>query len=385
MHVRSYLQSARLLLGQYDGAVPFAGWLKAWFRQHKKFGSKDRKHIAHLCYCYFRLGRLLETAPLEERLAAGVFLCSGAPNELLAALRPEWNAAAFLPPEEKLDLVDRTASVNHIFPWNDELSTAIDRPAFNRAFLLQPHLYLRIRPGQEARVKAALTGGGIGYTEVHPLCLAVDNSSKADAVIQLDREAVVQDLSSQQVLGLLNDGTLPPKPKVWDCCAASGGKSILLKDLVPQADLLVSDVRPSILHNLRNRFAAAGIKNYRWLVGDAARMQPAGDEKFDLVICDAPCSGSGTWSRTPEQLLFFSREKIGYYAGLQRSIIGNAAKSLKPAGLLLYITCSVFEKENEAVVAYVRNELQLPLLATRYLKGYELKADTLFTALFAAS
>ena len=104
-------------------------------------------------------------------------------------------------------------------------------------------------------------------------------------------------------------------------------------------------------------------------------------KKFDLVICDAPCSGSGTWNRTPEQLFFFKKEKIDQYARLQKQIVSNASKALKKNGYFLYITCSVFEKENEAVVDFIENNLPLQLKSMEYLKGYDKKADTMFAAL----
>ncbi|MFN2440108.1 MAG: Fmu (Sun) domain-containing protein, partial [Chitinophagaceae bacterium] len=103
---------------------------------------------------------------------------------------------------------------------------------------------------------------------------------------------------------------------------------------------------------------------------------------FDLIICDAPCTGSGTWSRTPEQLYFFKEEKIEYYAGLQKKIAVNAIKALKKGGHLLYITCSVFKKENENIVEYLQQNTSLQLKSMRYFKGYDKQADTLFTALF---
>ncbi|HYK56845.1 MAG TPA: Fmu (Sun) domain-containing protein, partial [Flavisolibacter sp.] len=103
---------------------------------------------------------------------------------------------------------------------------------------------------------------------------------------------------------------------------------------------------------------------------------------FDLVICDAPCSGSGTWSRTPEQLKFFKKEKIEQYAQLQKSIALNAAKSVKLQGYFLYITCSVFKKENEEVVAFIKANTPLQLVSSKYFMGYDRRADTLFAALF---
>src|SRR5690606_28673070 len=168
------------------------------------------------------------------------------------------------------------------------------------------------------------------------------------------------------------------KIKVWDCCAASGGKSILAKDILSDIELTVSDLRPSIISNLRRRFEEAGIKRYKSFVTDATKARP--DHLFDLIIADVPCSGSGTWARTPEQLLFYSEDKIGDYAALQRAILSNVIKYLKPGGYLLYITCSVFRQENEDQVHYLQ-EQGVQAIQQQVFKGYEIKADTMFGAL----
>ena len=103
---------------------------------------------------------------------------------------------------------------------------------------------------------------------------------------------------------------------------------------------------------------------------------------FDFIICDAPCTGSGTWSRTPEQLYFFHSEKIKEYQTLQKKIITNAITYLKQESYFLYITCSVFKAENEEVVEFIQNTFQLTLIKKELLKGYNKKADTMFAALF---
>jgi 16S rRNA (cytosine967-C5)-methyltransferase len=194
----------------------------------------------------------------------------------------------------------------------------------------------------------------------------------------------VQDLSSQQVLSQLTDVLTPSDVAftAWDCCAASGGKSILLHDTYPRVKLSVTDVRKSILHNLRVRFERAGIKSYTSTVADVAAPDFRETSVFDLVLCDAPCSGSGTWGRTPEQLRLFKETEIERYASLQETIAARAAKQVKAGGYFLYITCSVFGRENEAVVESIQKKTALRLMAMRYYKGYEQKADTLFAALF---
>lgn len=100
-----------------------------------------------------------------------------------------------------------------------------------------------------------------------------------------------------------------------------------------------------------------------------------------MIIADVPCSGSGTWGRTPEQLAFFDQREISKYAERQKAIIGNVGQRLQPGGYLLYITCSVFKRENEEVIAHCLAKQGLQLVKMEWLKGYDKKADTLFAAL----
>jgi 16S rRNA (cytosine967-C5)-methyltransferase len=172
---------------------------------------------------------------------------------------------------------------------------------------------------------------------------------------------------------------------VWDCCAGSGGKSIMAYDLNPAIDLVVSDVRESILANLKKRFEIAGIKNYRSLILDLANgntQHSIINNQSSIIIADVPCSGSGTWSRTPEQMFYFDAGKIDEYAAIQKKIVSNIIPHLQPGGQLLYITCSVFKKENEELVNYLKEKFHLLLLKMELLKGYKQKADTMFVALF---
>jgi 16S rRNA (cytosine967-C5)-methyltransferase len=217
-------------------------------------------------------------------------------------------------------------------------------------------------------------------------CIALPNTSKLDAVFEIDKEIVVQDHNSQKVLDVLKKEDLFNEPviSVWDCCAASGGKSILAFDkLGGKMQLTVSDIRENILSNLKKRFAAAGIKHYQSLVTDlssAGCKLPTGN--CQLIICDAPCTGSGTWSRTPEQLFFFKEKMIVAYAAKQQQIVSNIIPHLQAGGVFIYITCSVFKKENEGMVNYVKEKFHLQLLQMELLKGYDKKADSMFVAVF---
>ncbi|MEJ7677274.1 MAG: hypothetical protein WKG06_05250 [Segetibacter sp.] len=144
-----------------------------------------------------------------------------------------------------------------------------------------------------------------------------------------------------------------------------------------------------MIQNLHKRFKEAGIKNYQSFIADLSNIKnlkaALHNKTFDFIICDAPCSGSGTWSRTPEQLMFFEKEEITRYSNLQKSICTNSISFLKKGGYFLYITCSVFKRENEEIAEFITQRFPLTLIKTELLKGYEIKADTMFAALFQSA
>lgn len=386
MFIKSYLGTAKEILEKYKGQEPLNTFLKKYFDPYKKFGSRDRKYITDLCYCFFRLGRSLLPYSFDEKFSIALFLCNNSYNALLERLNKEWNDNIGLNIDDKLTLVSAAYDfkLEDVFPLQQHLSESIGFKSFVKSFFNQPDTFLRTRPRKQDIVKQKLSKAGISFKIIGDRCVAVSPSTKLDKIIDVNREAVIQDLNSQQTLDLFCELAYSQEKirSAWDCCAASGGKSILLKDHLPDIDLTVSDVRESILINLKKRFQQAGINKYKWLVADLSLENFINKEKYDLVICDAPCSGSGTWSRTPEQLYFFNESKIDDYASLQKKIVTNAIKSLKPGGFFIYITCSVFKKENEEIVHFIKNGLSLHLMQSEYLKGYQRKADTLFTALF---
>ena len=379
----SWLNTSQELVSRYGGEEPFASYIKKHFAQHKKYGSKDRKIISQLCYGYFRLGNAFDNQPVEDRILLGLFLCTNTSSDLLQEFRPSWNENISLTVSQKFAYLYANDEFQKVFPLHDELSNAINREAYQYSMLEQPLLFLRVRPGKLRIVEQKLKQVNIQFDKIGDSCLAMVNSSNVDGIIKLNQEAVIQDLNSQKVLDILpEDFPGFNDLHVWDCCAASGGKSILLKDKVPAAQLTVSDIRVSILKNLQQRFRLAGIHSYQSFVADLSSPTFSCDQLFDLIICDAPCSGSGTWGRTPEQLRFFNLEKINHYTHLQKNISLNASKSLKKGGFFLYITCSVFEKENEGIVNYLLEKSSLQLVSYQYYTGFDKKADTLFAALF---
>ena len=104
-------------------------------------------------------------------------------------------------------------------------------------------------------------------------------------------------------------------------------------------------------------------------------------EVYDGIIADVPCSGSGTWARTPEQQRYFSAEKMETFSSLQFAIVSNLIPALKTGGSLVYITCSVFKDENEIQLKRLVDKLPVKLVRHEYFLGADHQADTMFAAL----
>jgi 16S rRNA (cytosine967-C5)-methyltransferase len=138
--------------------------------------------------------------------------------------------------------------------------------------------------------------------------------------------------------------------RIWDCCAAPGGKTMVLASRHPAAELLATDAsgRRLLAMETRIRHEMPEAK-LRTLETDAAKLAESEGE-FDLVLCDVPCSGTGTLARNPEIRLRLQPADLAKQAKRQREILSAALKRLAPGGRLVYSTCSLELEENEAVV-----------------------------------
>jgi 16S rRNA (cytosine967-C5)-methyltransferase len=143
----------------------------------------------------------------------------------------------------------------------------------------------------------------------------------------------------------------PSPSRIWDCCAAPGGKTLVLSHRHPSAELLASDANPRRLQALSARLKSDS-PNARTLEADATKL-PESEGLFDLILCDVPCSGTGTLSRNPEIKQRLQPSDLARQATRQRAILSAALSRLAPGGHLLYSTCSLEPEENEKVVADV--------------------------------
>ncbi|MDB5140233.1 MAG: rsmB [Mucilaginibacter sp.] len=382
MKAINQLKTFQRILDEYPAEAPLSKFLPGFYRQNKQMGSTDRRIAGRLMYNYFRLGKAVPQLPADERLFIAEFLCNTQLNSFLQHFKPEWAACISFGIEEKLAMVKTVHpdfNLEDVFPWTTHLSAGIDKEAFLRSFFVQPDLFIRIYKRFEQQVRTALTAGEVVFKDEGNGCFSLPNGTRLETIIPNQNWYEVQDMSSQQTARFF-------KPQKWDywwdACAASGGKSLLLHDMEPNIKLVVSDIRESILANLYERFQQAGLTKYQSKLLDLTQNNDLllHDYSFDGIILDAPCSGSGTWGRTPEMISQFDGYKIDFFQRLQKDIVRNVVKYLKPGKPLIYITCSVFKAENEEVVDFIVKQLGLKLEQQTVLKGFDNKADTMFVA-----
>lgn len=386
MHAHRHLDQAATWVDQYDGQVPLNLYLKNHFKQFRKAGSRDRKLITQLVYAVFRLGRACLDLPTTERIRLGLFLSEPVHLELLQELAPQW-APSWCPElHQRLAFLEQqgySIQPDQLFAWQQDLSAGVDGRAFAYSMLRQPLRFIRLRPGGEHRIEERLHQEHVSFDRMKDHALGFSQGLDLNHLLGPERDYVVQDLSSQRCARLFPNLDVQTRLDVWDCCAASGGKTLLFHDRFPKSRILDSDIRPSILVNLRKRLHTAGCSGVQDAVLDLTKkealVQCLGRRQFDVILADLPCSGSGTWARSPEQLRCFDARQVSAHAIRQRIILQHLIPYLKSGGYLMYMTCSVFHEENEAHIPELLNA-GLKLEESSLIAGYLEAADSMYAA-----
>lgn len=140
--------------------------------------------------------------------------------------------------------------------------------------------------------------------------------------------------------------------RVLDACAAPGGKASQLASAIGDSGLIVAnEYVPKRTKIIVSNFERLGIKNAVVTSLDTAKLAEMFSAYFDLVLCDAPCSGEGMFRKYDEALTEWSEENVFLCAKRQKEILKNLAGLVKDGGYLLYSTCTYSKEENEEVVA----------------------------------
>jgi 16S rRNA (cytosine967-C5)-methyltransferase len=157
-----------------------------------------------------------------------------------------------------------------------------------------------------------------------------------------DARRRVQDEGSQLIAELAGRGT-----EILDCCAAPGGKTAILAERNPTASITACDISPARLKTMQALLGPRPNINFRVIDATALPFQ----NQFDLVLCDAPCSGTGTLARNPEIKHRVTPDDFQRHHDRQLRLLLSAMRALRQGGRLIYSTCSLEPEENESVVA----------------------------------
>ncbi len=385
MRAEQQLRTFMRVFEKFPADKPLAKFLPEFFKRNKQMGSNDRRSASRLLYNYFRLGRAVTDKSVEQRLFLAEFLCTSVDNPFLHHFRPDLNEKIYLTSDEKINYasLNEGLAMDEVFPFTEHLSEGIDKGAFLRSFFVQPDLFIRIHPHAVSWVLKILGESNVDFSLIADRTVALPNGTNLNTLFPDNSFPVkpyeVQDLSSQKTAVYFKPNRYE---HWWDACAASGGKSLLLFSEQPDIKLLVSDIRESVLDNLDERFIAAGLRTYQKKLIDLTKNADPEIHhyEFDGIILDAPCTGSGTWGRTPEMISQFEEYKIRGFQNLQMTIAANVIRYLKQGKPLIYITCSVFREENEEVISWLQENHGMQLEGYELIKGYENKADTMFVA-----
>ncbi|MDE6055923.1 MAG: methyltransferase domain-containing protein, partial [Lachnospiraceae bacterium] len=151
--------------------------------------------------------------------------------------------------------------------------------------------------------------------------------------------------------------------RVLDLCAAPGGKSMLVADVLEKCDVNYAVISRDISANkvglMQENFDRCGLKNTSAKVKDALQRDEALMGTVDIVIADVPCSGLGVIGKKRDIKYHISPEMIQEITALQKQILAMAVSYLKPGGRLLFSTCTINQEENEKHFMWLRDEMKL--------------------------
>ncbi|WP_374516181.1 RsmB/NOP family class I SAM-dependent RNA methyltransferase [Brevundimonas sp.] len=355
-----------------QGRQPAEAVLKAWGQQNRYAGSKDRRAVADRVYKVLRArGRLSWAMGGREDgralVIASLSLIDGLPLEEIEALH---SGEGYGPrPLSKQERSRLTAAGEGELPgWVasglPELAVEDFKATFGERWGEEARELMAPRAPIDLRVNGAVATVDEVEAELREAGLAPERTPFSAFGLRLPSEPPpniqaldgfkvgrfeIQDEGSQVVSWLAGAAQ---GQTVVDYCAGGGGKTLALAQAMRgQGRLVACDVVQKRLDNIRPRLARAGVEAELRLLGQNGGGAEDLNGQADLVFVDAPCSGSGTWRRRPEDAWRLTPEEVERLHALQVRILQQAALLVKPGGRLVYVTCSMLSRENEATAA----------------------------------
>lgn len=350
--------------------------LERQFKQHPQWGSRDRRFIAEGVYDAVRYYRLYAHLAQSENnfwfITAVWLIVKG--HEL-----PEWPEFMHVNREwikKEYEKASSVFAVAESYPdWlitraADELGEERAKNEL-RAMNTQAPVFLRVNTllCSMQQCLSELEKSGIAVEQV---------PGNVSALRLLKRENIftqaifkkgwieVQDAGSQLISEFVNPNT---GQTIIDACAGAGGKSLHLAALMKNKGKIISlDVEDWKLEELKKRAKRANVQNIETQKIEPSKTIEKLRHRADKVLMDVPCSGTGVFRRNPDSKWKLSNEGIEKTRAIQKEIISNYHKMLKPGGELIYSTCSILPSENEKIVqAFLAENTKFTLLEEKHI------------------
>ncbi len=316
--------------------------LRFYFEKHRYLGAREKRAISQTVFAYFRWlswldpklspqRRLEEAVALHERFQADEKAIKA--EALAVRAVPDWLWS-------ELEFAAPAAGA-------DPSAVSPAKAGYLRQLQHDPALWLRARPGHAHALAKSLFSAET--TKLAPDAVRFTGTQDLFKTEQFKTgEFEIQDLASQ----LVGVAAAPlPGQTWWDACAGEGGKTLHLADLMYNKGVIwATDRNFKRLETLKRRAARAKLFNYRAALWDGSPKLPT-KTKFDGILVDAPCSGTGTWQRNPHARWTTTMEDVRELAVTQAALLNHVAGSLKPGGRLIYAVCTLTRSETTAIAS----------------------------------
>jgi len=327
--------------------------LSAYTRSRRYIGSKDRRTLSDLVWGYLRHYRRLQYAYPDATIAERLAHLNTLPNTIAGAP----NAVNWEVPNWLLPLIP---------------NADIELPA-----LLQPADIILRANGDRDTIQKTLSDQGVPTkkTQLSPWGLRLIKRVNLN-IVSAYRDGLieVQDEGSQCVA--LATG-IQPGNTVLDYCAGAGGKSLIFAQMMQNRGAITAhDISQRSLAELEKRATRAGAT----CITIQRPLQPT---KYDHVVVDAPCSGTGTWRRCPDMRFKLTADQLEKLVHTQADILDKAVSYVKNSGFLSYMTCSLTYPENAGQAqAFLQRHPGFTLVQTKQFSPAQTHTDGLFLAQF---
>ncbi|GAA0480136.1 RsmB/NOP family class I SAM-dependent RNA methyltransferase [Parasphingorhabdus litoris] len=331
-----------IIIAARDNGASADNIAKKFFKARRYAGSKDRRAIREHVYAAIRR--------FGDRPASGRAAMAGLAEEQ-PELRELFDGSAY-GPAALTDDEDR-AGGNFVANWLSARFTALIDDKEKAALFGRAPLDIRLNPkkGDTGVIKGT-------WPEIEDLVLP--NAYRLPTGTQVENSKAyisgqieIQDLGSQAIVA----ACLPREPRlVLDMCAGAGGKTLGLAAQLPDdIRIIAADTDRSRLSRIEPRLHRSGVRNIETILLSPKKEEEALAPfagKCDLVLVDAPCTGTGTWRRNPELRWRMTPKRLDQTVKLQARLLELASNMVAPGGRLVYAVCSLLDAEGGDQAAF---------------------------------